>query len=119
VPTNMFAGVEFSHVTKKIYHCNMRDELKHLFSKQITLNDGSQFYYTIQPFEMKNIFGAAIAILDEYVFTKKGATETHKLYRTKERNWYDIAVDIETENHSLFRALKSAIEATESGVITS
>ena len=67
----------------------MRDALKNVFSHQIILEDGSQYFYTVQPFEMKNILGAVVAIFDEYLFTKKIGSETYKLYRTKDGNWYD------------------------------
>lgn len=86
----------------------MRDELKHFNSKQITLKDGSRFYYTIQTFEMKNILGAAIAVLDEYIFTKTGAAETYKLYRTSEGNWYDVEDEVNSDKIAILRGLKSA-----------
>lgn len=97
-----------------IYYCEMRDELKNVFGKEITLEDGSQYYYTIQPFEMKNILGAVVAVLDEYLFTKKGASETYKLYRTKDGNWYDISNGITEQNTILLRYLKQAISSKES-----
>jgi hypothetical protein len=91
----------------------MRDELKHFNSKQITLEDGSQFYYTIQPFEMKNILGTAIAVLDEYVFTKKGTEEIYKLYRTNEGNWYDVNEENNVKINAVLRSLKSTIDCLE------
>ena len=49
----------------------MRDTLKNLFSNQITLEDNSQFYYTITPYELINALGNIIAILQLYNFIKK------------------------------------------------
>lgn len=95
----------------------MRDELKHFNSKQISLEDGSQFYYTIQPFEMKNILGAAIAVLDEYIFTKKGTAEIYNLYRTNEGNWYDVDESQTNVNSSIQRLLKLSILNIESSNI--
>lgn len=96
----------------------MRDELKHFNSKQITLEDESQFYYTIQLFEMKNILGTAIAVLDEYIFTKKGTEETYKLYRTSEGNWYDVGEENNAENNVVLRSLKSAFNTSQNETIS-
>ncbi len=49
----------------------MRDALKNLFSNQITLEDGSLFYYFIKPYELTNTLGNIITVLQEYNFTKK------------------------------------------------
>ena len=71
----------------------MRDALKNLFSNQIILEDNSQFYYTITPYELTNALGNIIAVLQEYTFTKKDNNNGQfscKCYRTKEGNWYDI-----------------------------
>jgi hypothetical protein len=71
----------------------MRDALNNLFSNQINLEDNSEFYYTINPYELTNALSSIIAILQEYNFIKKGDNKGQfscKLYRTKEGNWYDI-----------------------------
>lgn len=47
---------------------------------------------------MKNVLGAVVAILDEYSFTKKGTSETFKLFRTKEGNWYNVGENTDTVN---------------------
>lgn len=91
----------------------MRNALKYLFSNQITLEDNSQFYYTIAPYELTNALGNIIAILQEYNFTKKDDNNGHfscKLYKTKEGNWYDIEEVKTTENNAILRALKLAID---------
>jgi len=46
----------------------MRDALNNLVSNQITLEDSSQFYYTISPYELTNSLGNIIAVLQEYNF---------------------------------------------------
>lgn len=98
----------------------MRDALKNLFSNQIILEDNSQFYYTITPYELTNALGNIIAILQEYNFTKKDDTNGQfscKLYRTKEGNWYDIEVAKLVSEKGILRLLKSAIDAKENDTI--
>ena len=98
----------------------MRDALKNLFSNQIILEDNSQFYYTITPYELTNALGNIIAVLQDYSFTKKddnSGQSSCKLYRTKEGNWYDIEeAKIDTEK-GILRMLKSAIDVKENGTI--
>jgi hypothetical protein len=94
----------------------MRDALKNLFSNQITLEDNSQFYYTVSPYELTNALGSIIAVLQEYNFTKKDDNDGQfscKLYRTKEGNWYDIEEANPVENNNIFRALKLTIDNNE------
>ena len=98
----------------------MRDALKNIFSNQITLQDNSQFYYTIKPYELTNALGNGIAILQEYAFTKK---EDHngqfscKLYKTKEGNWYDIEEAKIITEKNILRMLKSAIDIKETTIV--
>ena len=99
----------------------MRDALKNLFSNQITLEDNSQFYYTITPYELINALGNIIAILQQYNFTKKddnGGQFSCKLYRTKEGNWYDIEEAKILTEKGILRMLKSAIDAKENSTIS-
>jgi hypothetical protein len=94
----------------------MRDALKNLFSHQITLEDNSQFHYTINPYELTNALGNVIAVLQEYNFTKKGDNNEQfscKLYKTKEGNWYDVEELNSAVNNTILRALKSAITSQE------
>ena len=98
----------------------MRDALNNLFSNQINLEDNSQFYYTISPYELTNALGSIIAILQEYNFTKKGDNNgqfTCKLYRTKEGNWYDIEESEIGAEKTVLRMLKSAIDKKEKDMI--
>ena len=45
--------------------------LNNLFSNQIILEDNSQFYYTIKPYDLSNALGNIVAVLQEYYFTKR------------------------------------------------
>ena len=98
------------------YYCGMRDELTSLFSKEIILEDGGHYFYAIQPFEMKNMLGAVVAVLNEYLFTKSETSETYKLYRTKEGNWYEISNSFSVENIPVLRELKTVITMMEANV---
>jgi hypothetical protein len=98
----------------------MRDALKNLFNNQIILEDNSQFYYTITPYELTNALGNIIAVLQEYNFTKKDDNNgkfSCKLYRTKEGNWYDIEEAKILTEKGILRMLKSAIDAKENDTI--
>ena len=94
----------------------MREALKHIYSNQLMLEDKSQFYYTIKPYELTNALGNIVAILQEYHFTKKGDdTEQFfcKLYKTKEGSWYDLQDGCNYTEKSLLRMLRSAIDTKE------
>ena len=98
----------------------MRDTITNLFSNRITLEDNSQFYYTISPYELTNALGHIIAILQEYNFTKNDDNSgqfSSKLYKTKEGNWYEIQEAKLATEKGILRLLKSAIEAKENDTI--
>jgi len=98
----------------------MRDSLKHLFISQVTLEDGSTFYYSISPYELKNALGYNIAVLKEYNFVKKGeesGQNSCKLYKTKDGNWYDFEDAKATIEKGTMRLLKSAIDVSENSDI--
>ena len=97
----------------------MRDALKHVFSNQITIEDNSQYYYTISSYELTNALGSTIAVLQEYNFTQKDVPNpfTCKLYKTKEGNWYDID-EIKIDEKKILRMLKSAIDTKENNGVT-
>jgi hypothetical protein len=87
---------------------------------QIILEDNSQFYYTIKPYELTNALGNIIAVLQEYNFTKKDDNNGQffcKLYKTKEGNWYDIEVAKIVTEKGILRLLKSALDAEENDTI--
>ena len=94
----------------------MRDALNNLFSNQITLEDRSQFYYTISPYELTNSLGNIIAVLQEYNFANPvgfNGQFSGKLYKTKEGNWYDIEDVNIFSDKGIVRMLKSAIDIKE------
>lgn len=91
----------------------MRDALKNVFGKELILEDGNCFLYTIQPYEMKNVLGAVVALLDEYSFTRKGTSETFKLYRTNEGNWYDFDENKDAVKTILLLAIKHTFATSE------
>ena len=49
----------------------MRDTLKNLFSNQINLEDNSQFYYTISPYELTNALGSIILFYRNIILQKR------------------------------------------------
>lgn len=91
----------------------MRDELKNLFGEEIILEDGSHCFYTVEPYEMKNMLGAVVAVLDEYSFTKKGSSAKFKLYRTQDGNWYNKNDENNVVGGQFLQALKTAINNKE------
>ncbi len=98
----------------------MRDALKNLFSNQIILEDNSQFYYTISPYELTNALDSIIAVFQEYNFRKKEDNNGQffcKLYKTKDGNWYDIEEAKIGAEKTVLRMLKSAIDKKEKDMI--
>jgi len=94
----------------------MRDALKNLFSNQITLEDNSQFYYTIKPYELTNALGNVIAALQEYSFSKNDCNSgdfSCKLYKTIEGNWYDLPETNKGIDNSVIMGLKLAVDTHE------
>lgn len=91
----------------------MREALKNIKGKEVVLEDGVVFIYTIQPYEMKNMLEQVVAVLDEYAFTKKGASETYKLYRTNDGNWYDANNQNSSVESSILLALKNAVDTLQ------
>lgn len=91
----------------------MRDALRNLHSKQITLEDETCFFYNISPYEMRNALGVVIAELDEYSFTKNDSVENYKLYRTKEGNLYDLTNSENTGDYRILRGLKTVFDSMQ------
>jgi hypothetical protein len=87
----------------------MEKELLSAEKKEIILEDGRHFSYTITPAEIANSLGAAVAVLDEYFITDSNG-ETYKLYKTNEGNWYEIEDVYTIANNSILRTLKLAID---------
>lgn len=98
------------------YYCEMRDSLKHVFSQQVALEDGSVYYYSVSSYDLKNALGNNVAALQEYSFTKKGDENggfSCKLYKTKDGNWYDFEDAKSAVEMTISRLLKSAVDAKE------
>ena len=90
----------------------MREALKNLFAKQVTLEDGTVYAYTISPYEMKNALGKTVDLLSEYAFIEKASNTPFscKLYKTKENSWYDFEQSRTTNENAIVRMLKAAID---------
>ena len=88
----------------------METELIDAAKKQLILEDGSLYFYTIKPVEIPNSLGTVVAVLDEYFITNYGG-ETYKLYKTHEENWYDIPEANNGVDKSILLALKFKIDA--------
>lgn len=93
----------------------MREALKNLFAKQVTLEDGTIFSYTISPYEMKNALGKTVDLLNEYSFIETNTNTPFqcKLYKTKENNWYDFEDTRNSFEKNIVRKLKAAVDGNE------
>lgn len=94
----------------------MRESLKNLFSNRIILENGAQYYYTVRPFELTNVLGNVIAVLQQYTFTNADQNKepaVYTLYKTKEGNWYDAELEGISTDKRILRMLKSAIDKKE------
>ena len=83
---------------------------------EIILSDNSKFFYTISPFEMTDVLGHVVAILQEYTFIKIDVDNnelSYKLYRTKDGNWYEINSIKGSEENNIVRQLKTTFLANE------
>lgn len=95
------------------YYCIMRTELTANSIGKITLSNGREYCYTIQPAEIKNALGIPVATLIEYAVTSQD-NQHYKLYKTKDGNWYDVTGANTSANTILLMWLKTAINAQES-----
>ncbi|MBL0358261.1 MAG: hypothetical protein IPP72_15945 [Chitinophagaceae bacterium] len=99
----------------------MRAALNNLFSNKITLENGSQYYYYVKPFELTNALGNVVALLQQYTFSPSEENTTapdYKLYKTKEGNWYDVEEAGVIHEKNISRMLKSAIDKKEDTIIS-
>lgn len=81
---------------------------------EIALPDHTRYSYSVRPFEMKNALGSVIAILQEYTFTRVGEpSQSYKLYRTREGNWYEIDSVNDSPESGVRRSLKNAFDEQE------
>lgn len=93
---------------------NQRDTL--VTSPSIVLPNNEVYYYEIGVYEMKNMLGNTVAILQEYVLTKEGERSSEalmKLYKTREGSWYEIEEITSPEQLHLIRNIKIALDANE------
>ncbi|MEP7318399.1 MAG: hypothetical protein ABI921_06650 [Panacibacter sp.] len=98
----------------------MESDLIIAANHQIILEDNSQYFYTIKPFEMTNILGAVIAVLEEYTFVRNELNShdvLYKLYRTKEGSWYDMEEPKLFSEKAIIRMLKTAIDSNKNTII--
>ncbi len=77
-------------------------------NKLLGLQKGQRFYYTIQPIEITNFLGAAVAVLDEYSISDS-AGNSYKLYRTKEGNFYYMPEENKGKNKFVLMSLKNGL----------
>ncbi len=98
----------------KMYYCNMEAIQTKTRHNQVILGNDKQYSFTVNPFEITNALGTAVATLQEYTITS-GNGEIYKIYKTKEGNWYDMAVVNSSRHNLLLVSLKSAIDLKERG----
>ncbi len=87
----------------------MKTEDACIKNHRIILEDGSNFFYVILPFEIRNAIGVIEAVLDEY-FIKNKSGVIFKLYTTNEGNWFDFPGVNSGDNYSFLRELKVALD---------
>ncbi len=92
----------------------MKTEVAGIKNYQITLIDKSEFFYFVRPFEITNALGVIIAVLDEYFITNKDG-DVFKLYKTNAGNWFDLPGVNSTDNYSVLRQLKVALDNQKLG----
>jgi hypothetical protein len=97
------------------YYCIM-STLTNITIHQIVLEDSSQYFYSTEPFELTNVLGNVVAVLQEYNFTKCGDNNNQfscKLYKTREGNWYEISEPASPAEYNILRSLKMAVDREE------
>ena len=94
------------------YYCRMEARSTDPEIKVILLGDGQRYLYTINPVQITNVLGNSITQLQEYSITDLNG-KNHKLYKTKEGNWYDLPEANFTVDNTASMSLKSAINSQE------
>src|SRR5258706_11596299 len=85
----------------------------------VILEDNTQYYYTIKPFELSNALGNVVAVLREFAFIKNEENKEefcYRLYKTKEGNWYDIMDLKSSVQYDILRRLKIAMDMQETAL---
>ena len=93
--------------------------LTNISSNKIVLEDNSQYFYSIEPFELTNVLGNVVAVLQEYNFIKYADNNSQfscKLYKTREGNWYEISEPASPAEYNILRSLKTAIDREQQGI---
>jgi hypothetical protein len=80
--------------------------------KILLLEEGQKYFYTINPVQITNVLGNSVTLLLEYSITDVNG-KNHKLYKTKEGNWYDIPEANFAVDNIVLMSLKSAINSQE------
>ncbi|CAN5775715.1 hypothetical protein BH10BAC2_BH10BAC2_40010 [soil metagenome] len=89
-------------------------------NNQIILENKSRYFYTVKPFEMTNILGNVIAVLEEYTFVRNELNNEdviYKFYKTKEGSWYDMEEPKLFLEKAVIRMLKTAIDSNKNAII--
>ncbi|MDB5199179.1 MAG: hypothetical protein JWO92_1142 [Chitinophagaceae bacterium] len=97
----------------------MSREINTAKTNQVTLEDNTRFFYSINPFELKNALGSTVAILQEFSFTKNPESTDqvcYKLYKTKEGNWYDIHDLKSSIDYTILRRLKAGMDNSKTAL---
>ncbi len=87
----------------------MKTEVAGIKNHRIILEDESEFYYAVRPFEITNALGVVVAVLNEYFITNKEG-DIFKLYKTNQGNWFDFPRVNSGDNYSFLRQLKVALD---------
>ena len=80
----------------------------------IVVNQRS-YIYSVNPFVLTNALGFVRAVLKEYTITGTNG-DTYKLYKTTERNWYDVVNANPAADKALLRLLKLEIDYLEKAI---
>ena len=96
-----------------MYYFNMETLLSETKNNKVIISGDIQYFYTVNPFEVANALGTAVATLQEYSISNING-ENYKIYKTKEGNWYDLAEVNSNRYNLLLISLKSAIDLQES-----
>lgn len=76
----------------------------------ISLPDGSKYFYSIHKTEITNSLNTVVATADAYtIFGDNG--DQYTLHKTEEGTWYVMPELVSGKNMQLIRELKKAIDA--------
>ena len=90
----------------------MNEPLLNHDNSHLPVVNGQQYFNSVVRFELTNSMGFSRTVLNEYQITGRNG-EIYKLYKTTERNWYDIASANPLTAGPLLRLLKLEIDYLE------